>query len=57
MPVLDDDAFVSVAFADLDMLPDRDLHDLNVHLASVTVDPARVEQWRARISDILISRI
>ena len=53
---LADDAFNGVAFADLDTLTDRDLYDLNAALAG-SADAARAEQWRSRISDILVSRI
>jgi hypothetical protein len=53
---LADDAFNGVAFADLDTLTDRDLYDLNAALAGAA-DAARAEQWRSRISDILVSRI
>lgn len=53
---LPDDAFNSVAFADLDTLTDRELHDLNAALMGSS-DVSRAEQWRSRISDILVSRI
>lgn len=53
---LADDAFNSVAFADLDTLTDRQLYDLNGELAEAA-DKGRAEQWRARISDILVARI
>lgn len=53
---LSDDAFNGVEFADLDTLTDRELHDLNAALFG-SADDARAEQWRSRISDILVSRI
>lgn len=53
---LSDDAFNGVPFADLDMLTDRELYDLNSALIGIA-DPGRAEQWRSRISDILVARI
>lgn len=53
---LADHAINGVALADLDTLTDRDLYDLNAALAG-SADAARAEQWRSRISDILVSRI
>lgn len=57
MPVLEDDVFGQYQFADLDTLTDRELHDLNAQLAGGSGDTGRVEQWRARIAEILVSRI
>jgi hypothetical protein len=56
MPVFEDDAFARGAFGDLDTLTDNELHDLNRELVRAN-DNARAEQWRARIADILVSRI
>lgn len=53
---LADDAFNGLAFDDLDTLTDSELHDLNAALVG-SEDNTRAEQWRARISDILVSRI
>jgi hypothetical protein len=53
---LSDDAFKGVALADLDTLTDRELYELNAELMR-SADAARAEQWRSRISDILVARI
>lgn len=53
---LADDTFNGVAFVDLDALTDRDLYDLNAALVG-SADAERAEQWRSRITDILVSRI
>lgn len=53
---LSDDAFNGVAFADLDTLTDRELYDLNAELVGLA-DVGRAEEWRSRISDILVTRI
>jgi hypothetical protein len=56
MPVFEEGAFARGAFPDLDTLTDSELHNLNRELVRAN-DNARAEQWRARIADILVSRL